>query len=374
MTWLVPFVAIAGILVLALLLLRRRRRQTRRQRRQRRVLDELCDLAVESVHIMATSDRDLGEGQLIRGPKGLVRRGGDFLISPEKSASWPTPAGQIVRLHFEHNGVRHDLRCRLAGRARLSKAGRRRPGIRGATLFRLAPAGVIVQRERREIMRFALDEDAATDRMVDVRNFLGMDAWLWTVDADLDEGRTRLASQNVPIIAPHADPQPTPASGSAPPTLPEGETGGIHVSVRDFSGSGFLVEGRPEAVALLLPTKIANEEDLIEALGDLSLRIALRIHLTFPASVEDLEPTVPRWSWFLGDVARIWVETDEEDAAGTRIRLGLSLMYQTLTQDPITEWPARWSLIPSEGEADDLVALHSALNQAAARMDSVAPA
>ena len=299
--WAVPIAALAGVLAMVALIVVRGRRVRARRRRQRRVLDELDELGATSVHVTKPvpgqgDPEDLGPAHLARRKDSLVRRRSQFLIAPERVRGWPAPAGQTVLVRFELRGVRHELRCRLEGRSRLTKLGQRRLNLKTGVLFRLAPAGVIVRRERRDMMRFYVGEDGTSlpRGVTDARRFVDMQAWLWTTDLDSAVARTRLSAGDFLVLPPassrSSDHVSTPEWG------PPGETG-LAVEVLDFSGGGLQIEGVLTDLANLLPPSGDDDEiELLARRADHVPQIALALQLTSPPSVEDLEPPVSPFS------------------------------------------------------------------------------
>lgn len=364
--WILPVSAALAVLVVVGLLVVRHRRSERRRRRERRVCDELAELDIETVQVFLhpvdpKAPHDLGQARAARRRGALARRGTGFLLAAERPKSWPPRTGFHVVVRFESRRVRHELRCRVAGRVRLTPLGRRRFGVQSRILHRLVPAGVIVKRERRDMMRFYVGE--ASPKLggrTDARRFLDMQARLRSTDLDAT-GQKRLP------VRLRADALRVFKSES--PAQDAGVADGVVAEVLDFSGSGLLVEADGVDARSLLAGAGAEESPDLELLADRALLVEVSVNLTFPPKVEDLEPGLPSPIWFLAEVARLFL-LDGDDGEPERVRLGLDLLYQTLEMDEATRRPRRWALIKGHHEADDLVAIHNALNQAAAQIEA----
>ena len=115
-----------------------------------------------------------------------------------------------------------------------------------------------------------------------------------------------------------------------------------------------------------------DPKDVLDRLGERALLVTVAVQFRFPAKVEDLVPSVPPRIWLLAEAARMSlfeVAEEEED----RVHLGLAFLYQALKVDAVTGRPLTWQLIKGNSEVDDFVAIHNALNNAAAQMQSDSP-
>ena len=81
---------------------------------------------------------------------------------------------------------------------------------------------------------------------------------------------------------------------------------------------------------------------------------------------------MPPCLWFLARVAAAWI-VEDEGGSDAHVRLGLDIMYEVPPGSAVAQRPTAWEAIPRGGEAHDLVAIHNALNQAAAQMESALP-
>jgi len=377
-----PWIAVAAALVAATALaaaggwlLCRRRRSARQTRRELRVLDELDELGIERAVAWlgdekAQKRRDLGVAAVGRTRHGLARRGTAFFVAPANPAAWVAATGRRVLLRLEEPGVQHEIWCRVVGKARLAALGLRRLGLEGRTLYRLVPAGVIVKRELRDMMRFYVGEEQRSPAgTTDARHFVDLQAWLQVTDVDITDARRlrpRLAADAFHTL----DPTPLPGTPDEAPTTEPAWTPGCAVEAIDFSGSGLRVEAGLSSVTRLmrLGDSVEVGEELHQ-LGARALLVAVAVRFQFPRKVADLEPQVPQRIWMLAEVARMSLlegESGEED----RVRLGLAFLYQAEAVDEATGSPQAWQMIGGTGEAGDFVVIHSALNQAAARIES----
>ena len=379
--WIPVAVAGAGAVAVAAAggwLLYRRHRAAARRLRERRVLDELEDLGVEDVGAWlegegAEEARDLGMARLGRTQKGLARRGTAFIVAPADAGSWSAATGRRVLLRFRRRGARHEIRCRVAGRGRLNALRRRRLRLKNRVLYWLVPAGVIVKRERRDMMRFYLGENPRSPAgATDARRFVELQARLQATDVDITGERplrTRMRADAFRTL----DPAPSPADdeGGAPPETTV--TSACDVEIIDFSGTGLRVEAGLSAMAALVPVgDDERAEDVLDRLGERALLVTVAVRFRFPPKVADLEPPVPRRIWMLAEAARVFLlegEADEEH----RVRLGLAFLYQAQV-DAASGSPQSWEMIRGHGAASDFVVIHNALNQAAARIQSDSPA
>ena len=379
--WTLVVAAVAAAVALSAAggwLLYRQRRTARRRIRARRVLDDLNDLGVEDVTVWleggkAEEARDLGTAKVGRTRKGLARGGTAFFVAPADATSWSAATGRLVLLRFEEPGVRYEVRCRIAGKGRLTALWRRRLGLRGRPLYRLMPAGVIVKRERRDMMRFYLGEDLRSPAgTTDARRFVELQAWLRATDVDTT-GQRRLRPRLHADAFRTLDPGPSPADDEGGPPSEEPSPAACPVEVVDFSGTGLRVEGGLSIMAGLM--RLDDDEqagDVLDRLGERALLVTVTVRLRFPSKVAELEPRVPERIWMLVEVARVSLlesEGDEED----RVRLGLAFLYQAQEVDGATGNPRSWEMIPGHGEAGDFVVIHNALNQAAARIQFDSP-
>ncbi len=372
---LVPLAAALAIAALIGLLLVRRRRRLMRDRRQRRVLDELDDLGVIDVEVFQPTDGDtplrrLGKATVVRGKSGLVRRQRTLLAEAHDVSDWPTSPNVPLLLRFQIRGIRWQLPCRTAGWVKLTARMRQRVGVKSKRVFRLAPTGLLVKREKRDMRRYYVgdEETKAPTGFTDARRYVHMQAWLWTTT--LTEGRNgynvRLRPEAFEVIRSEPDADAV-DQDSTPGT--KGWTGhgeaGLAVDVVDFSGGGFLVEGDPSTLATLIP--LAEEDAFKSDDADHVLQVAVSVWLDFPPKVSDLAPQMPETIWYLAVISRITViEPDDEDEGS--IQLGLDLLYQSLEKDRTTGSPSRWGLI--SGDAEHLVTLHNSLSRAAAQLQA----
>ena len=348
-------------------LLYQRHRTARRRQRERRVFDELNDLGIDDVGVFletgSEADQPLGGARLARHQQDLARKGTGFYVAPADENDWHELAtGHELRLRFSDEGVRHELRCRIGGRARLTARTRRRFGVEGRYLYRLIPAGVIVRRERRDMMRFYVGSEGGTPQgTTDARRFVGLEARIRATDFDITGRRLpqRLRSRELGAIGPDD-------GGDA-------DDGGQSVDIVDFSGTGLLVEASLATVGWLTGLGDPDTPEVaLDQLAERALLVTVVTRLDFPAKVEDLEPDVRPRTRLLAEAARVSL-IEEDDPDDHRVRIGLAFLYEPLDRDPVTGWPLRWSLVKGFAEADHFVAIHSALNQAAGRIQSEDP-
>ncbi|MFC1525931.1 hypothetical protein ACFL6X_03865 [Candidatus Latescibacterota bacterium] len=343
-----------------------------------RVLNELDELGIEDVAAWLEDEngkkrRDLGMAVLGRTRNGLARRGSAFLVAPAEPAPWAAATGRRILLRLEEPGVRHELWCRVAGKARLAALGLRRLGLEGRALYRLVPAGVIVTRELRDMMRFYVGEARRSPAgTTDARRFVDLQARLQVTDVDVTDAR-RLRPRLHADALHTLDPAPLPgARGEVPATEPASSPG-CAAEVIDFSGSGLRVETGLSSIAGLMQLGDSVEaSEVLHQLGDRVLLVAVAVRFQFPPAVADLEPPVPQHIWLLAEAARVSLlegDSGEED----RVRLGLAFLYQAQEVDEATGSPQFWQMIRGQGEAGDFVVIHGALNQAAARIQSDSP-
>ena len=349
-------------------LLYQRHKTARRRQRERRAFDELDDLGIDDVGVFletgSESDQRLGGARLVRHRQDLARKGTGFYLAPADEIDWHgVETGDQLRLRFSDQGVRHELRCRFGGRTRLTSRTRRRFGVEGRYLYRLIPAGVIVRRERRDMMRFYVGTEGGTPQgTTDARRFVGLEARIRATDLDITGRRRlpqRLRSRELGAIGPD--------DGGAP------DDGGCSVDIVDFSGTGLLVEASLATVGWL--TGLGDQEPpeaALDRLAEQALLVTVVTRLDFPAKVEDLEPDVRPRTRLLAEAARVSL-IEEDDTDDHVVRVGLAFLYEPLDRDPVTGWPLRWSLVKGFAEADHFVAIHSALNQAAGRIQSDDP-
>lgn len=360
----IPDILVIGVLALLLLgggtILWRRHRQVDLRRRRVAVIDELDEIGVEKVlgSVSGDAPTDLGEALIPRKGRNMARRGTSFFVAPERGKAWNAARGERVLLRFQRRGVRHELRCRVAGRARLTRGARQELGVSSRALYRLVPEGVIVRRERRDMMRFYVGDDArgVPRGFTDARRFVDLRASLRLTDLDVSGGRRlppRLRLGDVGVAA-------------------EAVVPAADVETLDFSGSGLRIEIDLATAASLLPAD-ANpvpEDETWDRLAAWALRVDVRVDFEFPPAVEELEPSLPEPFALLAEVARVYlIEAEEGEDDVDRVRLGLSFLYEALPADETGDSPG-WELLGPRGESEGFVAIHSALNQAAARMQS----
>ena len=246
-------------------------------------------------------------------------------------------------------------------------------GLEGRALYRLVPAGLIVKRELRDMMRFYVGEARRSPAgTTDARRFVDLQARLRVTDIDVTDGR-RLRPR-LPADAFHTlDPAPLPgARGEAPATEPASPPG-CAAEVIDFSGSGLRVEIGLSSIAGLMQLGDSVEAgEVLHQLGDRALLVAVAVQFQFPPAVADLVPPVPKRLLMLAEAARVSL-LEVDSGEGDRVRLGLAFLYQAQEVDEATGRPQFWQMIRGQGEAGDFVVIHSALNQAAARIQSDSP-
>lgn len=355
-------------------------RRARLRLRRRRILDELNETEVVDVELQIAAD-DYSAARVVRQKGHLSRRGTSFLVAPV-GAGQGVATGGDTRIRFQQGGIAHELPCQCTGRKRLSAKGRRQLDVEGNVLLQLTPAGVIVKRERRDMMRFYVGDSKRLPRgTTDARAFVDLRAWLLPTDLDVGgETRLRRKMRTDAFRTRRPDGVSTPPAQGA--TRPEQV--GDEVDVLDFSGTGLRVECDVAPILRQIDLDVAADTDVADAiqpLADMAWLVMIEVKVEFPPSVQPLEPAVPGWTWMLAEVARIsMVQTDDDaqddDATEQdlgRMRLGLALLYQPLEIDPATGLPSRWELLKGHSEADDFVAIHNALNLAAAQMQAEAP-
>lgn len=353
--------AVAG---LGYMFWRRHRRTQRRRRRRRQIIDRLESLQVDQVEVCRPLDGEpackLTDGRLARHKGDLLRhRQGLLLACDEGHLS----VDQLVLLRFTVQGVQHEFQAQVKGRARISRRARRHLNVDQTRLFLLMPGGVIVRRERRDMMRFFIGEqEDVPGHMIDARSMVRMSARIGVTDVDgASPLPRRLQASKTAWLS---------GGGNRPLAALADDANVPIAEVTDFSVSGLQVEATSTAMAALCQTLGVRPDDQgLELLADRVLLLRVAVQLDFPERSQDMEPEEgERPVWALAEVARVTV-FEVDDSSEWWARLGLDLIYQPFAFDDVLDVPRRWAAITATGESAALQALHSALNRAAAVRD-----